>query len=149
MFFSPFFGWNPCFYSVFSKNAKFKETQKRKKRLFVSTPVLTALVKMSFFCAFFIFGFFCNFQFFQKCFLIGSQNSKNTKYESNKNQKQQEEENKIQSKNKSNMMIQNKRRQQAEKEKQHNILNQEANQTKRKRKNQKERWKTGRKEERK
>ena len=53
--------------------------RKRKKTLFVSTPVLTALVKMSFFCAFFIFVFFCNFQNFQRCFLIGSQTSKNYK----------------------------------------------------------------------
>ena len=48
-------GLNPNFYSVFSKNAKFKETQKRKKTLFVNTTVLTALVKMSVFSAFFIF----------------------------------------------------------------------------------------------
>ena len=50
-------GWNPYFI-VFSENAKLKETQKRKKTLFVSTPVLTALVPMSFFSTFFIFVFF-------------------------------------------------------------------------------------------
>ena len=58
----------------------------------MSTPVLTALVKMSFFCAFFIFGFFCNFQFIQRCFLIGSkikkiQNMKATKTRNNKKNK--------------------------------------------------------------
>ena len=51
--------------------------------------------------------------FFQRCFLIGFQNSKITKYESNKSKKQQQE-NKMQSKNKSKIMIQ-KNRQQAEK----------------------------------
>ena len=70
--------------------------------------MLTALFKMSFFVHFSFLGFFLQFPFFQRCFWIGSQNSKITKYESNKNQKQQEEENKIQSKHKSNMMIQNK-----------------------------------------
>ena len=49
-------GLKPYFYSVFSKNAKFKETQKRKKTLFVNTSVLTALVKVSVFSAFLIFA---------------------------------------------------------------------------------------------
>ena len=40
----------------FEQNAKIKETQKRKNTLFVNTPVLTVLVKMSVFLAFFILG---------------------------------------------------------------------------------------------
>ena len=51
----------PLFISVFSKNAKFKETQK--KTLFVNTIVLTALVKMSVFC---IFSFLDVFDWFTK-----------------------------------------------------------------------------------
>ena len=51
-------GWNPYFYSVFSKHAKIKETQKRKKDTICEHTCATALVKMSFFCAFFIFVFF-------------------------------------------------------------------------------------------
>ena len=61
----------PHFYSVFSKNAKFRERQKRKKKkhtLFVSTPVRTALVKMSFFVHFSFLLFFCNFHFFRDVF---------------------------------------------------------------------------------
>ena len=92
-----------------------KKHKKEKKTLFVSTPVLTALVKMSFFSAFLILFFFAISKI-SEMFLIGSQNS-NTKYESNKNKKQKQQENKIQSKKKTNMMIQNKTRQQAEKTK--------------------------------
>ena len=59
---------------VFSaKNAKLKETQKTKKTLFVSTPVLTVLVKMSVFSAFLIFAVFRNSMFFRDV-LIGFQN---------------------------------------------------------------------------
>ena len=47
---------------------------------------------------------------------MGSQSSKNTKYECNKTKtKKQQQENKIQSKIKSNMMIEDKTGQQAEK----------------------------------
>ena len=68
----------------------------------MSTPVLTALVKMSFFSAFFIFC--CNFQIYQRCFLIGShkskkeQNMKATKTEKQQQQQQQQQENTMQSK---------------------------------------------------
>ena len=82
----------PLFYSVFSKKNQIlkKHKKEKKKTLFVSTPVLTALVKMSFFLFFFIFGFFlCNFQIFPRWILIDSQNSKNTRYEINKNKKQE------------------------------------------------------------
>ena len=56
-------GWNPYFYSVFSKNTKFKETQKRKNTLFVNTIVLTALVQVSFFLHF-SFLLFCSISVF-------------------------------------------------------------------------------------
>ena len=57
-----------------------KKRKKEKMTLFVNTTVLTALVKMSvlFFCIFH-FCRFWNFQFFERCFLIGSQTSKNNK----------------------------------------------------------------------
>ena len=81
-------GLNPYFYSVFSKNAKLKETQKRKKTLLVNTTVLTALVKMSvFFFCIFHFCCFSNFHFFQRCFLTGFQKSKNNKIAKQEEQK--------------------------------------------------------------
>ena len=66
-----FFFWaeTPIFIVFSAKNAKFKETQKRKKTLFVNTIVLTALVKMSvFFLHFSFLLFFFQFPFFQRCF---------------------------------------------------------------------------------
>ena len=40
-----------------AKHAKFEDTQRREKKLFVNTPVLAALVRMSvFFSAFLILG---------------------------------------------------------------------------------------------
>ena len=65
-----FFGAETPIFIVFSaNNAKFKETQKRKKTRFVNTIVLTAFVKMSVLFVFCIFHFCCffNFQFFE-CF---------------------------------------------------------------------------------
>ena len=116
VFFCTFSLPETLFYSVFSKNAKLKETQKkRKKTLFVNTPVLTVLVKMSVFFCIFHFCCFWNFHVFQRCFLIGFQKSKITKYESNKTKTTTTRRNKMQSKNKSKIMIQNKARQQAEK----------------------------------
>ena len=47
---------------------KLKETQKRKKTLFVNTPVLTVLVKMSVFSAFLIFAVFGISMFFRDVF---------------------------------------------------------------------------------
>ena len=65
-----FFCWNPYLYSVFSKNAKLKETQKRKKTLFVNTHVLIVLVMSVFFCIFHFCCFWISmfFFFFQRCF---------------------------------------------------------------------------------
>ena len=62
-----FLGLKPLIIVPSAKNAKLKETQKRKKTLFVNTPVLTVLVKMSVFC---IFHFCCFFviSIFQRCF---------------------------------------------------------------------------------
>ena len=113
------FAETPIFIVFSANNAKFEETQKKKNTICEHTCANCSCQNVLL-CAFFIFGFFAISNFCQRCFLIGSQNSKNTKYESNKNQKQQEEEeNKVQNKTKSKMMIQNKRRQQAEKEKRH------------------------------
>ena len=117
--FFPFWGGGlkPLFLVFSAKHAKIKETQKRKKTLFVNTTVLIALVKMSFlfFSAFFIFAVFA-ISIFSEMFLTGFQKSKNNKIAKQEEQKQQQQqqENKMQSKKKSNMMIQNKTRQQAE-----------------------------------
>ena len=73
------FGLKPLFYSVFSKNAKLKETQKTKNTLFVNTPVLTVLVTMSVFSAFLIFAVFGISMLFFRDVLIGFQNSRNIK----------------------------------------------------------------------
>ena len=55
-----------------AKHAKLKETQKRKKTLFVNTPGLTVLVKMSVFSAschaFLIFAVFGISMFFRDVF---------------------------------------------------------------------------------
>ena len=67
VFFVFVFWLKPHFYSVFSKNAKFKETQKEKKTLFVNTIVLIALVKMSVFLRF-SFLLFLEFPFFRDVF---------------------------------------------------------------------------------
>ena len=61
-----------------AKDAKVKETQKRKKTLFVNTTVLIALVKMSVFPAFFIFAIF-GFFFFSDMFFDWFPKSKNNK----------------------------------------------------------------------
>ena len=64
-----------------------KKHKKEKKTLFVSTPVLTALVKMSFFVHFSFLGFL-QFPFFSEMFFDRSPKLKKIqKYESNKNQK--------------------------------------------------------------
>ena len=60
----------------------------------MNTIVLTALVKVSFFSAFFIFLFF-QFPFFEDVFWLVSQNQKNTKKnQSKQNQKQEQKEDK-------------------------------------------------------
>ena len=81
----------------------------------MSTPVLTALVKMSVFSAFFIFVFLAVSIFFRGVFLIGFKRSKNNKIPKQQKQKTTTIENKMQKKKKSNIMIQKKTRQQAEK----------------------------------
>ena len=69
MFFFFFFGAETPIFIVFSaKMQNLKKHKKEKKTLFVSTPVLTALVKISFSCAFFIFGFFAISKFFRDVF---------------------------------------------------------------------------------
>ena len=85
--FSFFGGWTPYFYSVFSKNAKFIETQKRKKRHYLSTICEHNCANCScqnvrFFFLHFSFCYFWNFHYFQRCFVTGFQNQKITKYQS-------------------------------------------------------------------
>ena len=90
----------PIFIVFSAKHAKFKETQKRKKTLFVNTIVLNALVKMSvFFSAFFIFAVF-QFPFLSEMFLIGFPKSKNTKKQSKQKKTRTIGRQKMQSKNK-------------------------------------------------
>ena len=78
-FFSFFWAETPIFIVFSAKNAKFKETQKRKKDTICEhTCANCSCQNVLFLCIFHFWGF-CNFQFFQRCFLIGSQNSKNYK----------------------------------------------------------------------
>ena len=85
-----FWAETPIFIVFAAKNTKFKETQKRKNTLFVNTIVLTALVQVSFFSAFFIFAVF-PISFFFKMFLFGFPKSKNTKKKQSKQNKKQEQ----------------------------------------------------------
>ena len=99
-----------------------KKHKKQKKTLFVNTPVLNVLVKMSFFSAFLIFAVFRISMFFRDVFDV-SKIQKNKIWKQQK-QKKQQQENKMLSKKKWNVMIQNNTRQQADKQKQKNILKQ-------------------------
>ena len=63
-----FLAETPIFIVFQQQMQNLKKHKKEIKTLFVSTPVLTALVKMSFFCAFFIFGFFAISNFFRDVF---------------------------------------------------------------------------------
>ena len=79
-----------------AKHAKFKETQKKKKKtLFVNTIVLTALVKMSVFL-YFSFLLFFQFPFFRDVFdwfpTIKKHKKKNQRKQ---NKKQEQKEDKI------------------------------------------------------
>ena len=56
-----------------------KKHKKETKTLFVNTTVLTAFVKMSVFCAFFIFAVFPISIFFRDVFWQVSKNQKTTK----------------------------------------------------------------------
>ena len=77
------FCWNHYIYSDFSKACKIQRHTKRKTALFLNTPVLIALVKMSVFFLHFHFGGSSEFPNFREIFWIGSQKSKMTKYQSN------------------------------------------------------------------
>ena len=100
LFFLFFFFWGggaetPIFIVFSAKNAKFKETQKRKKTLFVNTIVLTALVKVSvFFLHFRFLLFFFNFRFFEDVFVWFPKIKKYKKKQSKQNQKQEQKEDK-------------------------------------------------------
>ena len=63
---------------VFSAKMQNLNKHKKENTLFVNTPVLTVLVKMSAFSAFFIFAIL-EFPCFSEMFLIGFQKLKNNK----------------------------------------------------------------------
>ena len=82
-----FFCWNPYFYSVFSKNAKLKETQKRKKDTICEHNCANSSCQnVRFFSAFFIFAVF-PISIFSEMFLTGFQKSKNNKIAKQEEQK--------------------------------------------------------------
>ena len=143
-FFVFFWAETPIFIVFSAKNAKLKETQKRKKDTICEHNCANSScqnVRFFFFFCIFHFCCFSNFHFFRDVFdrfpkIKKQQNSKARRT------KKQQPENKMQSKNKWNVMIQKNTRQQAEQQKQKNILKQKkANTTKRKSKNQKEKMK--------
>ena len=130
----------PCLAEItifiaFSAKLKIKrQTKKSKETLFVNTPVLTALVKMSGFLHFSFLGF-SEFPSYWEMFLTSSQTSKNNKIP--KQNKRTTTRQDYAKQKKSNMVIQTRTRQQAEKQKQRNILKLTANKTRTKSKNQK------------
>ena len=77
------FGWNPYFYSVFSKHAKFKETQKRKKETICEHNCANCSCQNVRFSAFFIFAIF-GISTFSEIFWLVSKNQDITKYQSKK-----------------------------------------------------------------
>ena len=103
-------GWNPYFYSVFSKYIQnWKKHKKEKKTLFVNTLVLIVIVEsVRFFFLHFSFLLFLEFPCFSEMFLIGFQKSKNNKIWKQQKQKQQQQhqKNKMQCKNNSKIMFQ-------------------------------------------
>ena len=111
-------GAETTIYSAFSKNANFKDTP---KTLFLSPPVLIALVKMSVFLFLhFIFGVFGISNVLSEVLLIGSQNRKITeKNKAPKTKNKRKLKNNLQLMSKSSLVFQNKRKQQAETTKQH------------------------------
>ena len=93
LLFFVFFAKTPIFIVFSAKNTKFEETQKRKNTLFVNTIVLTALVQVSFFSAFFIFVVFSISVFFEDVF-VWFPNIKKYKKTSKQNKKQEQKEDK-------------------------------------------------------
>ena len=91
MFFSFLFGWNPYFIVFAANNAKFKETQKRKQNTICEHTCANCSCQNVLFCAFFFFVVL-QFPIFQRCFLIGSQNSKIYKIWKQHKEKQQQQE---------------------------------------------------------
>ena len=92
-FFLFFFVLKPLFYSVFSKNTKFKETQKKKKHTICEHNCANCSCSSVLFSAFFIFAVF-SISVFLKMFLFGFPKSKNTKNQSKQNKKQEQKEDK-------------------------------------------------------
>ena len=76
-FFCFVLGWNPYFYSVFSKKCKTERNTKKKKRHYLWTQLCYQLLsKCPFFSAFLILLFFEFPCFFQRCFWQVSKNQK-------------------------------------------------------------------------
>ena len=69
----------PIFIVFSAKNAKFKETQKRKKDTICKHTCANCSCQNVLFLCIFHFWVFLQFPIFQRCFLIGSQNSKKYK----------------------------------------------------------------------
>ena len=97
-----FFGCNPYLYSVFSKKAKFKETQERKNDTICEHNCANCSCQNVRFFLHFSFLLFGNFHFFQRCFLMGFRKLKKKKNKIPKQQKQKTTtiENKMQRENK-------------------------------------------------
>ena len=68
VFFSFFLAETPIFIVFSAKNAKFKETQKRKKDTICEHFCANCFCQNVLFCAFFIFGFFAISKFFRHVF---------------------------------------------------------------------------------
>ena len=103
-----FFFWaeTPIFIVFSAKNAKFKETQKRKKDTICEHNCANCSCQsVRFFCIFHFCCFF-NFRFFLKMFLFGFPKSKKQKNQRKQNKKQEQKEDK-RCKAKTKIMIQN------------------------------------------
>ena len=142
-----FFGWNPYFYSVFSKKYKIKETQKNKKHTICEHNCANCSCSSVLFSAFVIFAVF-SISICLKMFLFGFPKSKNTKNQRKQNKKQEQKDDK-RCKAKTNERLWFKTKQD-NKQNNRNQRTTKVNKTKRKSKNQKQKWQKqkGRKQER-
>ena len=87
------FCWNHYFIVFSAKLQNLKTHEKEKTTLFVNTPMLTALVKMSVFFASLILRGFGNFQFFERCFwLVAKMKKRNNKIPKQKTTKRRNED---------------------------------------------------------
>ena len=108
--------WNHYFVVFAAKHANLKDTQ---KTLFVSTLVLTALVKPSIFLHFSYLEIWES-TIIREVLFMGSQTTNNNKLPTQTTNKKNNKKTRCKSKRKSNLVIQNQTRQQAETKKQKN-----------------------------